>query len=163
MGGSVFTFRLRRKGQEKAMENKDTRIKQLNGFLRSELSAVETYHHVRGRLKDPVVLQALDDNALSHQNRVELLRREIAVLGGDPADSSGLWGGLTSLVGGGAAILGQKVALTALDQGEERGLNAYREKAQFDPAVRSFVETELLPRQEETRSRLVTLKRDRAA
>jgi hypothetical protein len=145
------------------MEKKDIRIKQLNTFLRGELSAAQTYDHARGKLNDPTVLQVLDDNFLSHHNRVELLRREIAVLGGEPAESAGLWGELASFVEGSAAILGQKVALSVLEQGEERGLNTYRDRAMFDPLVQSFIEAELWPRQEESRNRLATLTQDRAA
>lgn len=145
------------------MEKTDARIKQLNAFLRGELSAVQTYDHARSKLKDPAVLQVLDHNYLSHHSRVELLRREIAVLGGEPAESAGLWGDLASFVEGSAAILGQKVALSVLEQGEERGLNAYRERAMLDPAVQRFIETELWPRQEETRDRLAALTQDRAA
>ncbi|NUO53704.1 MAG: DUF2383 domain-containing protein [Polyangiaceae bacterium] len=140
-------------------ESKD--VKHLDSFLRGELAAVETYR---------MALQKLDAGSLaygdiqsclrSHEQRVELLRDAIVRYGGRPSTSSGPWGVFAKTVEGGAVALGDKVAIAALEEGEDHGLKDYRgDLDDLDTSARQLVERELLPRQIETHLAMSNLKK----
>lgn len=123
-------------------------IKYLNSFLRSELSAVETYNQCIRKLDDSQIVSGLSDLQISHQRRAELLREKIRELGGTPEDSSGLWGSFAKMVEGGAKLFGDRSAIAALEEGEDRGRDEYIEKSDsLSPEVQRFVNAELLPEQ----------------
>ncbi|MBZ4421927.1 DUF2383 domain-containing protein [Myxococcus sp. RHSTA-1-4] len=132
----------------------------LNSFLRGEISAVETYRQALGHVSDDRLRDALEDCQHDHEHRVEELRERIRKLGGEPAESSGLWGTFSKLVQGGADMLGEKTAIQALEEGEDHGLHDYQRDAdQVHGEVRRFVRMELLPAQKRTHERLSRLKR----
>ncbi|QIB67199.1 DUF2383 domain-containing protein [Kineobactrum salinum] len=94
--------------------NRNDDINTLNEFLKSEMSAVETYDQCIDKKPDPAVVQQLSELRQSHAQRVDLLRERIVALGGDPTDSSGMWGSFAKLVEGGAKALGDKSMLGRL-------------------------------------------------
>jgi uncharacterized protein (TIGR02284 family) len=131
----------------------------LNKFLRGELSAVETYGQAIERLRTSTFATELFDNQRSHQERVELLRQQVVQLGGEPAKSSGLWGGFAKLVEGGAKVFGEKAAVAALEEGEDHGLRLYRnELDSLDLGTRDVVDRILLPEQERSHRAMSALK-----
>jgi hypothetical protein len=133
----------------------------LNSLLRGEISAVETYDQALEKLEGDVeVAPQLSACRSSHEERVSLLRDEIVRLGGDPADGSGPWGAFAKLVEGGAKAFGRAAAIAALEEGEDHGLKEYRDGLpKLDAAVRSSLEGELLPRQQQTHRAMSTLKK----
>lgn len=139
-------------------------VRQLNSFLRGELSAVETYQQAIAKLLDEPVLRAeLNECLLSHQRRVELLRAEIVRRGGEASEGSGAWGAFAKLVEAGANVFGRKAAIAALEEGEDHGRDEYREElAGLDSETRTFVESKLLPEQLRTHDKLSALKRAQA-
>jgi len=135
-------------------------VETLNSFLRGEISAVETYRQALGRVSDDTLRGALEECRQDHEHRVEELRERIRRLGGEPAESSGLWGTFAKLVQGGADLLGDKAAIQALEEGEDHGLHDYqRDVDQVHGEARRFVKMELLPAQKRTHERLSRLKR----
>lgn len=140
---------------------RDAGIDQLNSFLRGEISAVETYRMALEKLdRGSPARGELEACMRSHQERVALLREQITRLGGEPATSSGPWGVLAKIIEGGARVLGDKVAIAALEEGEDHGLKDYRDDVdKLDPELRSLVRSRLLPQQENTHSRMSSLKR----
>jgi hypothetical protein len=135
-------------------------IEQLKSFCRGEMSAVETYRQAIGATWEGWVLQKLQANMASHQARVEMLRRRIEELGGDPPESSGPWGTFAKAVEGTAAALGQKPALAALEEGEDHGLNDYRtDLSNLDAESHRLVRDVILPQQMQTHRSLSDLKR----
>jgi len=121
----------------------------LNLFLKNELAAVETYGQCIESIQDAGVAINLRDLQRSHEKRAELLTRKITQLGGQPEVDSGLWGDFAKLVEGGAAMLGNKTAINALEKGEKRGEEQYRAKLdEMTPDVRAFVSVSLLPEHE---------------
>ncbi len=138
----------------------ETSIEQLNSFLRGEISAVETYRQALDRLKTFRARGVLEDCQRSHQTRVELLKRRITTLGGQPAEGSGAWGIFAKAVEGGAAVLGEKAAIAALEEGEDHGMKDFQaDMGKLDPAVRTLVEDELLPEQRRTHDSVSSLKK----
>ncbi|HSK00895.1 MAG TPA: BON domain-containing protein [Kofleriaceae bacterium] len=140
---------------------RDAGIDQLNSFLRGEISAVETYRMALEKLdRGSPARGELEACMRSHQERVALLREQITRLGGTPATSSGPWGVLAKIIEGGARVLGDKVAIAALEEGEDHGLKDYRDDVdKLDPELRTLVRSRLLPQQENTHSRMSSLKR----
>ena|SRR5882757_1576698 len=131
----------------------------LNKLLRGEISAVETYGQAIERLSKSTFVADLAECRRSHEERAELLRQQIVRLGGDPARSSGPWGGFAKLIEGGAKLFGEKAALATLEEGEDHGLKLYRnELSRLDPVTRDLVERSLLTAQERTHQVLSTLK-----
>jgi demethoxyubiquinone hydroxylase (CLK1/Coq7/Cat5 family) len=139
---------------------RDDTIKHLNSFLRGELSAVETYRQALSHLDQSVYRATLEECARSHQQRALLLTQEIRRLGGDPARESGPWGVFAKLVEGGAAMLGEKAAIAALEEGEDHGRNDYRRDIQeMDYETRQFIQTHVLPEQQRTHDTMSSVKK----
>jgi hypothetical protein len=140
---------------------RDASIEQLNSFLRGEISAVETYRMALEKLdRGSPARSELEACMRSHEERVTLLQNQILRLGGTPATSSGPWGVLAKIIEGGARVLGDKVAIAALEEGEDHGLQDYRDDVdKLDPELKTLVRSRLLPQQENTHSRMSSLKR----
>ena len=136
-------------------------VDQLNSFLRGELSAVETYRMAIDKLDaNSPARTELQINLTSHEDRVTALREAIRAIGGAPAEGSGVWGGFAKAVEGAAAVLGDKMAIAALEEGEDHGLKDYRKDLDdLAPSDRVLVENRLLPAQQQTHDRLSALKK----
>jgi uncharacterized protein (TIGR02284 family) len=137
-------------------------VDQLNSFLRGEISAVETYQMALEKVDQA---SSVRDELLgclkSHQDRVMMLQDAIRELGGDPATSSGPWGVFAKAVEGGAKVFGEKAAISALEEGEDHGLEDYREELDdddLDTRSMSLLRDHLLPAQQQTHDRMSSLK-----
>jgi len=134
-------------------------IDQLNSFLRGELSAVETYQQALAKVQEQEVISRLRECLQSHQQRVQLLRQRVVQLGGIPSTDSGAWGVFAKLVEGSAAVLGDKAAISALEEGEDRGLRDYKTGLDdLDADSRRIIEQQVLPAEQETHRTMSTLK-----
>jgi uncharacterized protein (TIGR02284 family) len=134
-------------------------ISVLNGFLRGEMSAVETYRQALEKVEDSTLRVQLQELSRSHADRAALLRNRIGQLGGEPSEKSGPWGSFAKLVEGGAKAFGVKAALAALEEGEDHGKKLYRDDLdKLDASTRSFVETELIPEQQQSHDLMSRLK-----
>lgn len=132
-------------------------IKKLNALLRGEIAAVETYGQCIEKMKDSAMVVELRELRTSHQNRVEQLRQQIVALGGQPDQGSGAWGAFAKLVEGGATVFGESAAISALEEGEDKGKRDYADLADLSPNVRGFVQTVLVPEQRRTHDALSQL------
>lgn len=61
-------------------------IDALNGLLRGEISAVQSYNQARERITLSVVTPVLQDGQIAHQTRVQMLRDKIESLGGQRSE-----------------------------------------------------------------------------
>jgi hypothetical protein len=129
-------------------------IKKLNSLLRGEIAAVETYGQCIEKLDDPATLAELRGLQSSHQRRVDQLRQQIVALGGQPDQGSGAWGAFAKLVEGGAKVFGESAAISALEEGEDKGKRDYADLGALSPTVRSFVQRVLVPEQQRTHDAL---------
>jgi len=142
------------------MQAQSSSVNVLNSFLRGEISAVETYRQALDKIEAAPLRSQLQDCLQSHTRRVDALRQQIKTLGGEPSEGSGVWGTFAKAVEGGAKVLGEKVAISALEEGEDHGRKEYRQELEkLDPASRAFVQGSILPEQERTHSALSQLKR----
>jgi len=134
-------------------------IKQLNSFLRGELSAVETYNQALDKVDDSSALTVLRKSCESHEKRANKLRQFIQNLGGKPSEDSGAWGVLAQAVEGGAKVFGTSAAIAALEEGEDHGLADYRRDVpDLTLETRRFVADQLLPEQIQTHADMALLK-----
>jgi uncharacterized protein (TIGR02284 family) len=144
---------------EPRIETQNETIDRYNSFLRGERSAVETYREALAKIKDPQLARTLETALASHEERVTLLRDEVLRLGGNPAESSGVWGTFASLIQKGARAFGVKTAIAALEEGEDIGLKDYRrDLARLSPEAKQFVMKSLLPGQESSHRMVSDLK-----
>jgi len=137
--------------------SKDTT--ELNRLLKGERSACETYEQAMQKLSDePSVHEALKAGHDSHRMRAEKLTSEIQRLGGDPSRDSGAWGSFATLMQKGAKAFGKKAAVSALEEGEDKGKRDYGAATdKVSPTCRQWIETELQPEQMKTHDMLESL------
>lgn len=106
-------------------------LEKMNTCLKSELSAIETYHQALEKERDPSgheqIFQELSTILQGHQQAASQLESHIRQLGATPVHDSGAWGTLSKVVMGTAKLFGDKAALKALKEGEENGLKEYQE------------------------------------
>ena len=127
------------------------------------MAVVEVYRYTLERFVRTRAQATLEDCMQSHARRVQLLRRKILAMGGNPARSSGTWGMLAKSLALWGDMMGASSALSVLDLGESHGELMYRRKlSQLAPAAQAFVESQLLPAQALTREWLLGLKRSAA-
>ncbi len=103
----------------RANEQRHANIDQLNSFLRGELAAVETYWLALEKLDAESPARApLESCRLSHAQRVFAIRQKIESLGGRPDEGTGAWSVFAKAVESGASLFGERMAVSALEQGE---------------------------------------------
>jgi demethoxyubiquinone hydroxylase (CLK1/Coq7/Cat5 family) len=143
---------------------KDASVEKLEECLRGELSAVETYELALKGIDHVGLHHTLQEILASHARRTELLSEKIGRLGADPPKSSGIWGAFAKVVQAGADLLGDRAAIAALEEGEDRGLRLYKENLEgCNAKTRKLIETKLLPEQERTHELCRSLKQYMAA
>lgn len=131
----------------------------LNGLLRGELAATETYQQALQRVDNEHGASQLALIRDEHSEAVSLLRKHIREFGGDPETSSGTWGTFAKAIEGTAQLFGNAAALAALKQGEEAGIVTYEKVAAEEGlplACKTMITGVLLPR---TRAHLAALDR----
>src|SRR5947207_14550642 len=97
----------------------------LNALLRGELAATETYQQARAKVTNEPGATELRRVHDDHREAANTLREHIHQHGGKPDQGSGVWGTFAKAWEGTAKLFGNTAALTALKQGEERGLSDY--------------------------------------
>src|SRR5690242_19543347 len=131
----------------------DEAIRQLNSFLRGEISAAETYKMAIDKAAKS------DDTAASmgllreiqeeHGRAAQAIRDRIRELGGEPSDSSGAWGAWAKFTQGTANLFGDTASLKALKEGEEHGLKDFEEGVDdVDATSMELVQNQLIPAQQ---------------
>ena len=128
-------------------------VRQLNSFLRGEISAAETYRMAIDKAGDS------PDNAANvgllreiqeeHGRAAQGLRDRIRELGGEASDSSGAWGVWAKTVQGTMNLFGDASSLKALKEGEEHGLKDYQEALDdVDATSAQLIQNQLIPAQQ---------------
>ncbi len=139
---------------DQAVEGADPSIviTRLNSLLRGEISAAETFRNVlskaaEGSQADIGTLRELQED---HGRACQLIRQRILDLGGEAADSSGVWGIWAQAVQGTLTLFGgDRGGLRALREGEEHGLKDYNAALNdVDPTSAQLIQNQLIPGQE---------------
>jgi demethoxyubiquinone hydroxylase (CLK1/Coq7/Cat5 family) len=129
----------------------DPSTEKLQSCLRGELSAVETYELALASINHVALHHALQEILASHGRRAELLRTRLVRAGTAPMTSSGVWGAFAKAVQMGADLMGDRVAIAALEEGEDRGLELYTKGLDGCSAdTLRLIDKELFPEQQRT-------------
>jgi bacterioferritin (cytochrome b1) len=130
-------------------------VRQLNSFLRGEISAAETYRMAIDKVADSEAASATANLGLlreiqeEHGRAAQALRDRIRELGGEPSDSSGAWGAWAKFTQGTANLFGDASSLKSLKEGEEHGLKDYQEGVDdIDMISAELVNNQLIPAQQ---------------
>jgi hypothetical protein len=135
-------------------------LDQLNEFYRGEKSAVETYELAITNIKEVELNRALEQLRQDHAQRVDMLRDKILAFSGELPEGSGAWGAFAKAVQAGADLLGNTVAMAALEEGEDHGMRMYTDALkEGDTTVRDLVTTVLMPAQKRSHDLCRSLKR----
>jgi len=129
-------------------DTREDTIDRLNRLVRGETAAVETYLQALAKVQDEPAVSELRRILADHETAVAKLRTQVSELGGEPAESSGLWGSWAQLFEGTAKLFGPESAMSALREGEKHGVSEYEaslEDESFDPKHKTLIRTELLP------------------
>lgn len=121
----------------------------LNGMLRGELAAVESYNQAIRSVHKNAIRVGLERVRDEHQFAVCSLRRWVRDLREDPAPSSGMWGLFATAVTGMASIVGDIGILNTLKRGERHGESLYRAglgNPDLPDDFRFFIGSHLLPK-----------------
>jgi hypothetical protein len=140
-------------------ETRDAGIDKLQECLRSELSAVETYELALKSVTHVGLHRTLQEILVSHSRRTALLREKLTGLGAEAPADSGVWGAFAKVFQIGADLLGDRVAIAALEEGEDRGVELYsKDLGDCDAKTRKLIDTDLLLEQRRTHDLCRTLK-----
>lgn len=137
----------------------DTNLSLLSDFCKEELGAAETYK--RAMTLDPLRKHAdiLSRCYASHQQRASELRQRIAELGGSPPTAPGAWSSLVPTLTSAAAAVSESLAVSLLEESEDRGVRRYREHTnELDALDQTFVNERLMPGQAVTHAAMSELK-----
>src|SRR4051794_3799727 len=99
----------------------------LNGLLRGELAATETYQQALAKVANEPGTEELRRIHREHREAANTLRQHVHMFGGKPDQDSGSWGTFAKAVEGSAKLFGNAAALKALKEGEEHGLKDYQD------------------------------------
>jgi demethoxyubiquinone hydroxylase (CLK1/Coq7/Cat5 family) len=139
--------------------SRNTSVEKLQEFLRSEISAVETYELALKSVTHVGLHRTLQEILTSHSRRTAQLRDKIATLGAEPDQSSGVWGAFAKVFQVGADLLGERAAIAALEEGEDRSVEMYSSDLKgCDAKTQKLIDSELLPEQRRTHDLCRTLK-----
>ena len=132
----------------------DEATRQLNSFLRGEISAAETYRMAIDRFSESdksgtANLGLLREIQEEHGRAAQAIRDRIRELGGEPSDSSGAWGAWAKFTQGTANLFGDSSSLKSLKEGEEHGLKDYQEGLDdIDMTSADLISNQLIPAQQ---------------
>lgn len=151
-------------GELGARANQNPNLELLKDFCKEELAAAQTYEKA---LSLPVLQRHADVLRrcyASHQNRVAELGARIVSAGGEAPTSPGVWGSLLPTLATAAAAMSETLAISLLEEAEQRALRRYREHAgNFEVDTRAFFAGRILPAEEVSSAAIGDLKRTLAA
>ena len=146
----------KRRKENKKME-KHSKGEILGSLLKAELSAAETYQHLLEKASEDPGVSALKRIHEDHQESAQALVNQLTDLGIRPARETGTWSVVAVVAEMGVHPLSDPMAIKALKEGEEQGLEGYRNALLSGTLTRdqkSLISDHLLPRVNRNLSRL---------
>src|SRR3954462_9929915 len=118
----------------------------LKDLCKEEIAAARTYEKA---LSLPVLSRHSDVLArcyASHRHRIAELGQRITTLGAEPPNAPGVWGSLIPTLATAAAVVSEKLAISLLEESEDRGARRYRDQLlHLDPVNRAFLIERIVP------------------
>jgi rubrerythrin len=124
-------------------------LETLNELLRGEMAAIETYRQALEVVEDGEPAETLRALRRHHRDAADVLWHHVEAHGGQPSDGSGAWGAFAKAVEGTARLLGNRLAVKALVEGEEHGVKKYEQalRGELPLDCELLIRETLLPRQ----------------
>lgn len=125
---------------------------QMDDLIRGEMAAVRSYTALLKDMKDDKVKKDLEKIKADHEVAVSKLKGFASADVKEDTTSAGAWGTFATTWTKGAKLIGNETALKALKQGEEHGVDEYKEALADDkiqPELKQMIKTQFLPKQEE--------------
>lgn len=125
---------------------------QMDDLIRGEMAAVKSYTTVLGDMKAGPQKTKLEKIRANHENAVSKLKGFATAEVKDDTTSSGAWGAFASAWTKGGQLIGNETALKALSQGEEHGIDEYKEALEdknIQPELKQMIRTQFIPTQQE--------------
>jgi uncharacterized protein (TIGR02284 family) len=149
---SAFTANTSKNGISTAKPAADA-VTQLDDLVRGELAAMKAYDQLLSDTKDEKMKTKLQAIRKDHEMAVSRLSKYVAgkkdLL--EDTENAGAWGTFAKAWTKGGSLLGNKTALKALQQGEEHGINEYKEALKDETLpkeLKQAIKAELLPKQQ---------------
>jgi hypothetical protein len=134
-------------------------VEVLKDLCKEEIAAAQTYEKA---LSLPALTRhsdVLERCYASHHNRVAELGQHITTLGAAPPNAPGVWGSLIPTLATAAAALSESLALSLLEESEDRGVRRYRDQlGKLDPINRAFLLERIVPAQDASHAAISALK-----
>jgi glutaredoxin-related protein len=125
---------------------------QVDDLIRGEMSAVKSYNQILSDITDQQEKVKLEKIKADHEMAVAKLKSYATKDVREDTRTAGAWGTFAQAWTGGAKLMGNKVALKALTQGEKHGINEYKEALKdknVNPELKELIRTQFIPKQEE--------------
>lgn len=125
---------------------------QVDELIRGEMSAVKSYNQILEDLQDQQEKIKLEKIKADHEMAVVKLKSYATKDVKEDTKTTGAWGTFAQAWTGGAKLMGNRVALKALAQGEKHGINEYKEALKdknIKPELKELIRTQFIPKQEE--------------
>lgn len=131
----------------------------LKDLCKEEIAAARTYEKAQSLRVLAGHADVLARCYASHQQRAAELGRRITTLGGEPPNAPGVWGSLMPTLATAAAAMSEKLAVSLLEEAEDRGVRRYRDQLpNLDPANRAFLIERIVPAQDASHAAISELK-----
>ncbi|MBL0185845.1 MAG: DUF2383 domain-containing protein [Candidatus Obscuribacter sp.] len=135
--------------------NVEQSVERLNELLKGEFAAIGSYRQTIERVPDTELKTQLEEIHVAHEARANHLRARVQELGGEPFEGETCWQKITPMTAVAESYIGEKIALLALGEKENAGVQKYQEVLNdLDEDSRELILNELLPAQEQTLSTL---------
>lgn len=99
----------------------------INEILRGEISALESYEQIFSKIESDAEKKRLNEFRNEHLAAIDFWKNQAKMQGAVPDSDSGIWGKAVEAFVGTSKLFGNTTALKALKEGEEHGLNNYKD------------------------------------
>lgn len=132
------------------MTTNEIKNESINEILRGEISAFESYEQIFDKIESDAEKKRLSEFRNEHLAAIDFWKNQAQMQGAKSETDSGIWGKAVEAFVGTSKLFGNTVALRALKEGEEHGLNNYKDllgrddltSLQKDQIKRQFIPTQ---------------------
>jgi hypothetical protein len=131
--------------------NTEFRNESINEILRGEISAKESYEQIFEKIESEAEKNRLSEFKNEHLAAIDFWKNQAELQGAVSDKESGVWGKAVEAFIGTSKLFGNTIALKALKEGEEHGLNNYKDLLKRDDLTnlqKDQIKRQFIPMQE---------------
>lgn len=133
------------------MNTTEFKNESINEILRGEISALESYEQIFNKIDSDAEKTRLNEFKDEHLAAIDFWKNQAQLQGAVPDKDSGIWGKAVEAFVGTSKLFGNTTALMALKEGEEHGLNNYKDLLTRDDLTtlqKDQIKRQFIPMQE---------------